>query len=85
MNIAEKVYEEIKSKMEAEGVDPFDFYYSGGYDLAIEVTKKHGGSYIYNSNAEGGYVSFAPTYIYRFPDGSLLRVTYSGCWVEKRR
>ena len=81
---AKRVLEKIIKRLEKEGINSYRFYDERGYYLAIGMSKNNGGKEIYNSNDGNQYISFAPTRVFQFSDRSLLRVTYSGCWVEKK-
>ena len=41
-----------------------------------------GGECVSNSNEGAGTISFAPTLVYRMPDGRRVRVTYSGVSID---
>ena len=53
----------------------------GCYSLAVHAAWELGGAEVQNSNDGNRAVSFAPTRVFEFDDGSEACVTYSGVYV----
>ena len=53
----------------------------GCYSLAVHAAWELGGVEVENSNDNNRAVSFAPTRVFKFDDGSEACVTYSGVYV----
>ena len=53
----------------------------GCYSLAVAAAHELGGVEVENSNDNNRAVSFAPTRVFKFDDGSEASVTYSGVYV----
>ena len=53
----------------------------GCYSLAVHAAWELGGVEVQNSNDNNRAVSFAPTRVFKFDDGSEACVTYSGVYV----
>ena len=53
----------------------------GCYSLAVHTAWELGGIEVENSNNNNRAVSFAPTRVFKFDDGSEASVTYSGVYV----
>ena len=53
----------------------------GCYSLAVHAAWELGGVEVENSNDNNRAVSFAPTRVFKFDDGSEASVTYSGVYV----
>ena len=51
------------------------------YSLAVAAAHELGGVEVENSNDNNRAVSFAPTRVFKFDDGSEASVTYSGVYV----
>ena len=52
----------------------------GCYSLAVHAAWELGGVEVENSNDNNRAVSFAPTRVFKFDDGSEACVTYSGVY-----
>ena len=53
----------------------------GCYAIAVAAAHELGGIEVYNSNDGNRTISFAPTRIFEFNDGSSAQVTYGGVFV----
>lgn len=56
----------------------YDFYNSGYYHYCKNLIEECGGKLVYSSNDNNSYYSYAPTLIYKFSDGSKIKLFYSG-------
>ena len=78
-NISEKVANEYLDEREYAEEEGISSYAVSGYaySAAKQLAQKKGGIAEYLDNQyEGDY----PSIIYKFPDGSSCRLSYSGCY-----